>query len=578
MTWERIEVMGRSLDLSEGVKARIADPFWMMGRQWQVGEFRGDDASQPVAVEMETETVPIQTLRHGQGNGTERLWSRRSAATGAPLEARVERVDPRGNGFSGVYWSARIGHELIQRLQAISVANLVNTIQEAFRFEKVPQDLAAQGRSKVTVRLIERRGIDGAKALDDPDKVIDEGLGKIANRSLRNRATRIVKNWRVRNAPPPREAWQPSRLEYAFSLGARSNDDEIILTASEHNGGNLDWYQFDLGGRSHKLRPRNKASFGSTVVTVPAPVTYSGQPAARWWEIEDHSVHMGDIQAGPGDFARLMVAEFATSYSDDWFVVPVRAPRGSLVRVKKLKVYDNFETDPIEIEPIAVVDAREIREAGLEVERTFRLFELSGDPGPAEERAPWLFIPPTLASSMESLPIERVEFSRDEGANLAWAIERTVEGPLGRAFDRGREWFASSENPAILGNDQNNTIDQDQAWRFRLTSELPPVWWIPLIPRRIDDSGQMRLRRGRMYQWEEINESLTGSQGSLLGEREKPFYVDEEEIPRSGITVSRNWQFTRGQDGSIHLWLQNKKTPGRGERSSGLLWDSVLRG
>lgn len=50
--WERIEASSRDDELDSGVEARIADPLWMLARQWQVGEFRGDDAASPVATRL----------------------------------------------------------------------------------------------------------------------------------------------------------------------------------------------------------------------------------------------------------------------------------------------------------------------------------------------------------------------------------------------------------------------------------------------------------------------------------------------------------------------------------------------
>jgi hypothetical protein len=39
--WQRIEAMARSIDLEGGLQARIADPLWMLARQWQVGSSGG---------------------------------------------------------------------------------------------------------------------------------------------------------------------------------------------------------------------------------------------------------------------------------------------------------------------------------------------------------------------------------------------------------------------------------------------------------------------------------------------------------------------------------------------------------
>jgi hypothetical protein len=47
----------------------------------------------------------------------------------------------------------------------------------------------------------------------------------------------------------------------------------------------------------------------------------------------------------------------------------------------------------------------------------------------------------------------------------------------------------------------------------------------------------------------------------------------EEEIPREGAIVERAFQHTRWFDGRSLLWLGRRKSPGRGEGSSGLRFD-----
>ncbi len=49
MTWERLECATIVADMFEGQEANMADTHWMIGRQWQIGELTGDDASSPPA-------------------------------------------------------------------------------------------------------------------------------------------------------------------------------------------------------------------------------------------------------------------------------------------------------------------------------------------------------------------------------------------------------------------------------------------------------------------------------------------------------------------------------------------------
>src|SRR5262249_40341533 len=46
-------------DISEGLRARVADPVWFLARQWQLGEHRGEDASTPLIVDVSASHIPI---------------------------------------------------------------------------------------------------------------------------------------------------------------------------------------------------------------------------------------------------------------------------------------------------------------------------------------------------------------------------------------------------------------------------------------------------------------------------------------------------------------------------------------
>jgi len=279
-------------------------------------------------------------------------------------------------------------------------------------------------------------------------------------------------------------------------------------------------------------------------------------------------VDFGDLAAAPGDLGRLLVADYATVYGNDWFSVPLRIPVGTLTQVLKLTVHDTMGGH-LDIAPAATLDRR------VQGARVFRLYELSCDPSVAAGRAPWLLVPPSLSGSAVGPPLERVELVRDEAANLAWGIERLVEGPTGRAVDRLQHWRTAATTLARTSSAGagRSPVEAD-AWRYRLESTAPP-FWIPFLPVRIGAGAQVILRRARMQEWELLDPSLTGPKGELL-QRRQPMVVEEEEVPRGGATLERRWQVARWIDGSVHVWLQRSKRLGHGEASSGLRWDTLV--
>ena len=48
MVWNRLEGRPRTIEFDRALRAEVRDALWMLTRQWQLGEFRGEDAGSPV--------------------------------------------------------------------------------------------------------------------------------------------------------------------------------------------------------------------------------------------------------------------------------------------------------------------------------------------------------------------------------------------------------------------------------------------------------------------------------------------------------------------------------------------------
>lgn len=560
MSWDRLESMSRSEEFTSGVEARIADPLWMIGRQWQLGELQGDDAAQPAALRLKMRHAPLVTYEGAAGEV-------RPLDESTPLERIVESAPLADSGAAGIHATASAGERLRRRLARAGQRQAIELLRDRFPIDEPDERLRLSAVESAAVRVQLRHGIDGRSIAQDA-----RGASS-ALRSLdaadRSTVAAIVNEWRSGEAVEAGDAWLPRRLEHSFSVVGNDRDGPVGLNAPEHHGGLVDWHTFEIDPKvdhgSEQSIPKKQRSRSTEVTMIPTPVQFAGMPASRWWEFENTEVHLGDLDAGPGDLARLAVAEFATVYNDDWFVVPVRVQRSSLVRVESLEVFDTFGGRR-RIDPATQVDT-DVHDG----KRPFRFLELTGDPHVAEKRAPWLMIPPAVTGTMHGPPIERVILARDEDANLAWAIERTVEGPLGRPHDRASTWAGRA---GAADTDSEPRRYGDEYWRYELETS-PPPWWIPLVPERITNSTEeVRLRRARLASWSEENRSDVGPKGTLLEPR-RPFSLFEEEVPKSGAVVERRWQWARWSDGSTHVWLQRRKRNGRGERSSGLGWDAL---
>ena len=65
-SWTRLEVRSRQADMRASLSARVFDPLWLMARQWQVGEFQGEDAGMPVLARVRSQTTMLSRIHLGE--------------------------------------------------------------------------------------------------------------------------------------------------------------------------------------------------------------------------------------------------------------------------------------------------------------------------------------------------------------------------------------------------------------------------------------------------------------------------------------------------------------------------------
>lgn len=581
--WDRLEPHSREEDLEEGLQARVADPLWMLARQWQVGEFRGEDAATPIHARVEVVSMALRSFRNETVAGADS----RKLGRAAPLEARVE-AESVWDGPAASRLAAEAGHQLLVRLDAIGLGHLRDDLRREFPLAVDEDELAAlPAGERVRLRLLARRSIDG----NELRRATWAELRAVGLTAAERAAVRpVFEVWRAetneRFVEPGEagDAWEDERLEYAFSLGGKARGEERVVAAREYPGGRLDWYGFDLqADGSHGLGGAPGAGTRAVVQALPVPLAYAGMPASRWWELEDGRVYFGGLATGPADLGRLAVAEYATIYSDDWFLVPLRVPVQALSRIRSMRMLDTFGRDH-PVDAAAALD--ETQGGGTVKPRPWGFFELAGDEGPVDGRAPWLCVPPVLATSLHGEPVERVSFVRDEASNVGWAIEELVETPNGKGMKRRlrtgllqadvSEVSEASDEGEGAAPTETAGGGEGEPWRWRVQTDVPPHW-IPLVPQRVSaTSAQVRLHRGRLLAWEALDPRVAGARGRVLAP-DRPLRLHEEEVPKGGVQVTRRWQVARGVDGRLYVWMARQKRPGRGDRGAGLRFDALDR-
>jgi hypothetical protein len=364
----------------DALAAPVADPLWLLARQWQTRAFVADDAGTPVTVRLAHVSEPLELD---------------GAPLSGPLEPLVEAEPP---AAADTATRARLGTELLRRLRDAGL--------DAGALRRIRLALAAA--HPLAPPPLAGRVPDGAALAATLD----------AGQPLPGVDAAVARDWLAWAKPQlgtggaPR-AWDAERLEYTFTLRTR----ELTLTAAAYDGSGLDWYSFDRSATALAQ------AAGTPVEVRPTPVTYAGMPRPRFWELEDGHVNL-DLLAGT-DAAHALLASFAHAYANDWFVVPLEVPPGATA-ISVLEVADTFGTTT-QIPATAVLDGPGSR---------WRLWELSGgEPDGLRVHLPIAPVP------LESAPVEEVLIARDELANLAWLIELVTRDPDGVAVDRRRRWL-----------------------------------------------------------------------------------------------------------------------------------------
>jgi hypothetical protein len=534
--WNRLEGRPRSADFERSLRAEVRDPLWFLTRQWQFGEFEGDDAGSPIDARIAYETAPLDGYRSGADTVPY------DAKT--PLEARVESeavpfdlmlhmqaarvferllVD-RGRGarlhdyvgLFALYYDASVAGAPTSEARAMFDAG------QSFLFDAAQLIAAVRDGSHAT-RISGFNGLSTAESA----QLVEAG--------------QLLVSWYERTYTQPAQppAWRADRLDYHFDCVA--SGEAATLTADDHRGGDLDWHAFDVGA------PTAPGRAGPTVAALsflPTSVRFAGMPSPRFWEMEDGKTDFGRLDVNTNDLASLLLAEYMLLFSNDWCAVPLALPVGSFTRIQGLLVTDVFGEQTL----IRAAD----RGRDSDWQR-WSMYRLDGD----DTATMGLLLAPSLASSMRAAPLEQVRFLRDEMANMVWAVEYRVASKLGEPF-----------NPVLTPPGPPTPEPAATTARFHLGDSVPANWR-PFIPAHLPGSQRsIRLQRARLPDQPAL------PLGVVL-DAPAPYFVAEEEVPRAGRLIARGFRRARWSNGTTFLWMGREAPVGRGEGSSGLVFDRI---
>jgi len=576
-SYQRIEPRSRKEDFQESLEMRTADPLWMLGRQWQFGEFQAEDNGTPVSVEIEYHTNEIDQYAPANNATFESL------ADKAPLEVTVECM-PIPLKFD---WRnrVRIGQQLERFIEKKSVIKALRK-DDRFKF-KLPQESDFNDKEewkqyfpldKKTERFIKRmedKVIDGYKILETTK--FERTFNEINTQT--NGAIQELTDWYKQlfaQEATKTSAWNKEKLQHKFRVSThqkQKNTNPTTLIAPDYQSGDLDWYSFDKiesASIPNAIKTFPKSDDDFTIVT--SNISFGGMPKKRLFEMEDRRINFGNMKPGIVDLSRLMLMEFALVYSNDWFIAPLDLPMRSLCWIKTITIKDTFGVSTkierqantvahLSAKEIEVWDAFKIRQAcELDNKAADKLYESAKH---------FLFVPPILPKRQASKALESLLMMRDEHANIVWAIEETVTSGIGKTR-KGFEAHLERQQINRKNDKSKPTIQSEDALpQYRLSTKVPDNW-IPYLP-VLGKKDERFLKKAIMVRNEDAEEPEDIDSISILANETGK--VCMESVPRAGLQLQLERQRVRWVDGETYVWMGRQVMTGKGMGNSGLRFD-----
>ncbi|HVG11948.1 MAG TPA: hypothetical protein VM843_03040, partial [Flavisolibacter sp.] len=514
--WSRLEGRPRISNFDRALKVEVRDALWMLTKQWQMGEFEGEDAGSPVVAKLCTATSELD--KYQAHNNKVQGFDK-----DVPFEAKVEQ---RPLPFSV------FGQELSLDLRIIMGRRWMQLLKKEglwvptkqffldhYGFAKpdptLKTDAAICAHPEVWQQFsaVVGRMMDGAQFYFDlksnklPHYFDLADFPLAGDHSKFENAEKEFKEWFedlfYQPNDPVNDAWEPARLEYQFAISANDGTGEKVMHADEYYHGHLDWYNLDVDKQTKTLgdvadAPPVVPPQKKTQSVIPAPVLFEGMPNTRWWAFEDAKTNFSYIKPDTTDLPKLLMIEFGLIYANDWYLIPYKLPVASLTKIKGLTLTNSFGEN-FWIEAAGKGDDMDWAR--------WNMFSMKVDSNTPQAADTDLLLLPTVAKIQEGKPYEEVMFVRDEMANMVWGIETIVPLPGGSGksgFEAAAEYhrylqklitdsvFVAPPPPPIKDGEEEAKI------RYEIMNAIPENW-IPFIPAHVSESNrEVQLQRGAM--------------------------------------------------------------------------------
>ena len=586
VAYARLEPRVIAGDYKPTIKAQVHDALWMLTQQWRVGEFKGEDAGTLVKARIQTQSTKLNRFKSRYGPVE-------PFNENVPLEAKVERL-PLRIDLGMQLELGNIWFKLLAKAYPADKATLFDTFREAFPIAPLEsEDGPEKNSNKETLRiraLVTTRSMDGYAFyvyLADGGNALDHAPGYPDLADRQEEFLQWIKNTYYFAADDKELSWSKDQLEYQCAvsapLEAHAGADQNVLHADKYKRGTIDWYSFDLDSDGHARLDEDGDPIDNgeailapaTFSYIPHTIEFKGMPRGRWWEFEDRNNDLSKMLTQKQDISKMVIMEFGLIYSNDWFLIPHVIPDGTITTINGLVTTDVFGRKFL------------VNRSGSGQDEDWQrwdMYNISVKGSEEVETFGRLLMVPSLGNRMESEPLERVTFLRDEMANMVWGVEEVVPNELMGGMD-GRnannelqQYLADTYGPTPVPPvyHANNAVH-----RFRISNSVPENW-IPFIAARqqanINGGRDVLLQRAALLRY--VNDNYTDDiirpRTDILSvgiSENKPYLINEEEFSRSGFVISANYQRSRWYNGSTFTWIGRKVLSGKGEGNSGLKFD-----
>ena len=499
----RLEPLPPFGDLQRGFAQEVADPLWMLARQWQLGEHVGEDAGTPVGVTIPVSHTPIEPV-----GGRD--------PTIVPAEAIVE-------GTAEDWWTpgrrVRVGRAI--------APGLTQAQRDEIRFvDPLPEPYGSAFYGDPDGRAAWRKG------MIPPDHPSLDGF-----------------------TPAIADNWRPETLDYGASFNVAGS----TLALSAHSGGEVDWYSCD----AHAALPSPQQPRAGAREVIPMRLQYPGAPLPRIWQIEDRATDIGGYPPDRSHLATVLLIQLIADHANDWFLVPVPVPNsppgdpappgiGVVVTLGAVTVRNSFDEEDQLIAPAGEADPSPGPD---EPAGPWSLYRTTGLGRSS------LVMWPTAPSPLTGPLLDDALIGVDEDADVMWAVELVADGvPLAADADssvaladgrrtgtRNFTWIPSTTLPEHW---HPYRIEERNGKRIFVQGRVADLNATPPAIRR----GPRSSLIGGVAD-ADVDPDVPLSAGGSGHE------LEMTAVPYQGVRLERRYVLARGTDGRPVLWRQRRRVP-----------------